>query len=166
MLINFQNKDTLHRLDFKHPATWLATWFGAGLIKPAPGTWGTIGALPFGIALMLYGGLIPLLAATLIVFVTGLWAAKYFERMVREKDSGMVVIDEVVGIWIALIPASLTPLSIGLAFVLFRLFDILKPWPVNWLDKRFHGPWGVMLDDVMAGIYAALVLMGLRYVGL
>ncbi len=166
MLIKFQNKDTLRRLNFKHPATWLATWFGTGLIKPAPGTWGTIGALPFGIALMMFGGLTPLLLATLIVFVIGLWAAKHFERMVREKDSGMVVIDEVVGIWIALIPSSLTPLSIGLAFVLFRIFDILKPWPVNWLDKRFHGPWGVMLDDVMAGIYAALVLMGLRYVGL
>lgn len=165
-MIKIQHQDTLRRLDFKHPATWVATWFGMGLMRPAPGTWGTLGALPFGIALMMFGGLIPLLIATFIVFIIGLWAAKHFERMVREKDSGMVVIDEVVGMWIALIPATLTPLSVGLAFLLFRLFDIFKPWPVNWLDKRFHGPWGVMLDDVMAGIYAALVLMGLHYVGL
>jgi phosphatidylglycerophosphatase A len=164
-MINIQHSDTLRRLNFKHPATWVATWFGTGLMKPAPGTWGTLGALPFGIVLMIYGGLIPLLIAIFLAFLIGLWSASHFERMVREKDSGMVVIDEVVGMWIALIPATVTPLSVGLAFVFFRLFDVLKPWPVNCLDKRFHGPWGVMLDDVMAGIYAAIVLIGLRYVG-
>ena len=85
--------------------------------------------------------------------------------MVREKDSGMIVIDEAVGLWIAMIPCVLTPLSVGLAFVLFRVFDILKPFPIGWLDKRVNGATGVMIDDVLAGIYAALVLIGLRYAG-
>lgn len=163
-MIGFQNKDTLRRLNFKHPATWLATWGGLGLMKPAPGTWGTLGALPIGLPILLFGGVPALLIATIIVFFIGLWSAGHYERMVREKDSGMVVIDEVVGMWIALIPALLTPLSVALAFILFRVFDILKPWPIGWLDKKFKGPMGVMIDDVMAGIYAALILMTLHYV--
>lgn len=165
-MIKIRNHDTLRRLDFRHPSTWAATWFGCGLIQPGPGTWGTIGALPFGIILLMFGGIPALLVGIIIAFPLGLWASKHFERMVREKDSGMIVIDEVVGVWIAMIPALLTPASIGIAFVLFRFFDILKPWPINFFDKKFRGPMGVMIDDVMAGIYAALVLIGLRYVGL
>ena len=165
-MIGFQNQDTLRRLNFKHPATWAATWFGCGLIRPAPGTWGTIGALPFGIILMMTGGIPALLIGIIIIFPLGLWASKHFEQMVREKDSAMIVIDEALGVWIAMIPAVLTASSVATAFILFRFFDILKPWPINWLDKKLPGALGVMLDDVMAGIYAALVLIGLRYVGL
>lgn len=165
-MIKFQNPDTLRRLDFKHPATWAATWFGCGLMQPGPGTWGTIGALPFGVIILMFGGIPWLLAAIAVTFIIGLWASKHFERMVREKDSGMIVIDEAVGVWIAMIPAMLTPTSIALAFVLFRIFDIWKPWPISYLDKRVHGAMGVMIDDVLAGIFAALVIIGLRYVGL
>ena len=164
-MIKIRHHDTLRRLDFKHPATWVATWFGTGLMQPGPGTWGTIGALPFGIILMMVGGIPALLIASAICFVLGLWAAKHFERMVREKDSGMIVIDEAVGLWIAMIPALLTPYSIGAAFVLFRLFDIFKPFPIGWLDKRVDGASGVMIDDVLAGIYAALCLILLRHFG-
>ena len=88
------------------------------------------------------------------------------DGMVNEKDSSLIVVDEAVGIWIAMIPALLTPLSIGLAFLLFRFFDVLKPWPINYFDKHFKGPMGVMIDDVIAGIMAAFVLIGLRYVGI
>ena len=164
-MIKIKNHDTLRRLDFKHPATWAATWFGTGLIQPAPGTWGTIGAVPFGIILMMIGGTPALIIASIIVFIVGLWAAKHFERMVREKDSGMIVIDEVVGLWIAFIPALLTPASIGIAFLLFRFFDIIKPFPISWLDKRVNGAFGVMIDDVLAGVFAAFVMIGLRYAG-
>jgi len=156
----------LRLLDFKAPATWVATWGGCGLIRPAPGTWGTLGAMPFGVILLMLGGVPALLIASIIIFPIGLWASKKFEGMVNEKDSGMIVIDEVVGVWIALIPALLTPLSIGLAFVLFRFFDILKPWPIAYFDKHFKGPFGVMIDDVIAGIFAAIILIGLRYVGI
>jgi len=164
-MIKLKNQDTLRRLDFKHPATWVATWGGTGLMQPAPGTWGTLGALPFGIILMLIGGAPALIIASIICFPLGIWAAKHFEVMVREKDSGMIVIDEAVGLWIALIPALLTPLSIGLAFVLFRFFDIIKPFPIGWLDKKYKGAFGVMIDDVVAGLYAAFIMIGLRYVG-
>ncbi|MCI5060921.1 MAG: phosphatidylglycerophosphatase A [Alphaproteobacteria bacterium] len=165
-MIKFQPSETLRRLDFKHPATWVATWGGCGLMRPAPGTWGTLGALPLGIPLLVLGGVPALLLAIAILFPLGLWASKHFEAMAREKDSGMIVIDEVVGMFIALIPALLTPLSIGIAFILFRFFDVLKPFPISWLENRIHGPMGVMIDDVVAGIFAALVMIILRYVGI
>ena len=163
-MIKFQSSETLRRLDFKHPATWVATWGGCGLMRPGPGTWGTLGALPFGIPLLIFGGVPALLIAITLLFPLGLWASRHFEAMAREKDSGMIVIDEVVGMFIALIPALLTPLSIGIAFILFRFFDVLKPWPISWLEKRIQGPMGVMIDDVVAGIFAALIMIVLRYV--
>lgn len=134
-------------------------------MRPGPGTWGTLGALPFGIVLLIFTGIPGLLIASAICFIIGLWASKHFEYMVREKDSGMIVIDEAVGLWIAMLPCLLTPTSIGLAFVLFRLFDILKPFPIGWLDKRINAPFGVMIDDVLAGIYAASIIIALRYLG-
>ncbi len=156
----------LRLLNFKSPATWVATWGGCGLIRPAPGTWGTLGAMPFGIVLLIFGGVPALVIAAIILFPIGLWASKQFEKMVNEKDSGMIVVDEVVGVWIALIPAMLSPLSIALAFILFRFFDILKPWPIAYFDKHFKGAFGVMIDDVIAGVFAAIILIGLRYVGI
>ena len=164
-MIKIRNHDTLRQLNFKHPATWVATWFGCGLIQPGPGTWGTLGALPFGIILLMLGGVPALVVAIAVCLALGIWASRHFEQMVREKDSSMIVIDEAVGLWIAMIPAVLTPFSIAIAFLLFRFFDIVKPWPVSWCDKKLPGALGVMLDDVMAGIYAALILIGLRYVG-
>lgn len=86
--------------------------------------------------------------------------------MTGDHDGGYIVVDEVAGLSIALLAASLTPLSLLLAFLLFRLFDIFKPWPCNWLDQKLTGAASVMLDDVMAGIYAALCLIGLAYVGI
>ncbi|MEM8833282.1 MAG: phosphatidylglycerophosphatase A [Pseudomonadota bacterium] len=158
--------EKLSKLHFRHPATWVATFGGTGLLRPAPGTWGTIAALPFGIFLLMGLGIPGLLLAVALFFPLGLWASKHFEGMVNEKDSSLIVVDEAVGIWIAMIPALLTPLSIGLAFLLFRFFDVIKPWPINYFDKHFKGPMGVMIDDVIAGIMAAFVLIGLRYVGI
>lgn len=164
-MIRIRQQDTLQRLNLKHPATWVATWGGCGLMQPGPGTWGTIGGIPFGVALLMFFGIPGLILGFAIVFPLGLWASKHFEQMVREKDSSMIVIDEVAGLWVAMIPCLLTPFSIGLAFVLFRVFDIWKPWPISYLDKYFRGPFGVMIDDVVAGIFAAIVMIGLRYVG-
>ncbi len=161
----FANAELYRKLNFKHPATWVATWFGSGLMQPAPGTWGSIGALPFGIALLFFGGVPALLLGLAVVCAIGLWACREVERMTGDEDAPYIVIDEVAGIFIALIPAGLSPLSILAAFALFRFFDIVKPWPVSWLDRELPGAWGVMLDDVMAGIYAALVLIGVHYAG-
>ena len=151
--------------DIKKPYFWLATWFGCGLARPAPGTWGTLGGLPLGILLMM-GGPVYLAAGIIIVFAAGLWAAREFEKATGEHDAGMIVIDEVAGIWVTLLAAQMTPLSLLLAFLLFRAFDILKPWPVSWCDKKLPGAWGVMMDDIVAGIFAAACLLGLRTYGI
>lgn len=136
----------------------LATWFGCGLAAKAPGTVGTVGALPFGILILWQGGVWALLAATLVVFALGLWAAREFERHSGTHDSGAIVIDEVAGMWLALCFAGVNVVMIVAAFALFRLFDIKKPGVISWADRKLPGAWGVMADDVFAGLYAGAVL--------
>lgn len=146
-----------------------ATWFYAGLVPFAPGTWGSLAALPCAVLLHAVGGFPVLLAATIVVFFVGWWATTEETRGRDDHDPGEIVIDEVAGQWIALMPLSFVLWSHGSdvvilpwpglvgSFLLFRLFDILKPWPVSWADKK-STPFGVMFDDVLAGIYAGLVL--------
>ena len=152
----------------KSPALWIATWFGSGLAKKAPGTWGSLAALPFGIFFLYFGSPIILALAIIILFPLGLWATKQvLKGSGEDHDPKMVVVDEVIGQWIALLPALLfNPFHIVLAFVLFRGFDILKPWPVSFFDQKVPGAWGVIMDDIAAGVMAAIILIGLRYVGI
>lgn len=158
------NAEHIKRLNFKAPATWIATWFGCGLMRPAPGTWGTLGALPFGMILLTLGGKIALAAALVLVTFIGYWSARRFEEMVGDHDNSMIVIDEAAGLFITLlIGGTMAPLSFVLAFLLFRFFDILKPWPVSWLDQKVPGAWGVMLDDLAAGVYAGLCLWAIGW---
>ena len=154
-------------LEFKTPSTLLATWCGCGLMRPGPGTWGSLGALPFGIILLVAGGPVLLALAALALFPLGIWATKQvLKGSDTDHDPQIVVIDEVIGQWIALLPALLNPLYIVLAFVFFRAFDVLKPWPVSYFDRKIPGAMGVMLDDVAAGVLAALCLLGVRYAGI
>lgn len=159
------DKDTIKKLDLKHPSTWLATWFGLGFIPKAPGTWGSLGALPFGMIIYAFGGNMALLVGVLLITAIGFWASKKFEAATGIHDSKMIVIDEVAGMWIALIPAGLDPWLVLLAFALFRVFDITKPWPASYFDKKIKGPLGVMGDDIIAGIFAALCITGIQYAG-
>ncbi|HRQ61141.1 MAG TPA: phosphatidylglycerophosphatase A, partial [Alphaproteobacteria bacterium] len=103
------------------------------------------------------------------VSAIGLWACKHFEAASGEADCKMVVIDEVAGQWIALWPVLIlpviNPVLIACAFLLFRVLDITKPFPVGWLDKNVKGPAGVMADDIAAGLIVALILQGLIYAG-
>lgn len=145
-----------------HPAIILASWFYSGFLKPAPGTWGSLAALPFGVLLLYNDSLPTMCAAIAIVFVVGLWSAKIFDQQSGTHDNKSIVIDEVAGQWIALIPALLTWQYILMAFVLFRAFDILKPWPISFIDKRLGGAMGVMLDDVFAGIFAGTIVLIVR----
>jgi phosphatidylglycerophosphatase A len=145
------------------PSTLLATWFGTGLLPGAPGTWGSLAALPFGVGLYWLGGPLALAAASLGLFVLGLWAAQSYERIAEIKDPGAIVIDEVAGQWLTLIPAGIDPWTpnlwtVALAFLLFRLFDVLKPWPVRWADRHLKGSFGVMADDIVAAAYAGPLL--------
>lgn len=135
------------------PSILLATWFGAGLLRPAPGTLGTLAGLPFGYLLASHFGFNGLAAAAFILLVVGTVAANVYGRKSGVSDDQSIVVDEVVGVWIAGLVAGD---SIGLwiiAFLLFRLFDIWKPWPVSFFDKRSSG-FDTMMDDVLAGVYA------------
>lgn len=160
------NKPLLQKLDFTRPESWVATWFGCGLMKKAPGTWGTLGGLPFGALLMWLGGAPALLIGLAVIIPIGWWATVRVEAMTGDHDGGYIVVDEVAGLWIALLAADLTLLSLLLAFMLFRAFDIFKPFPCNWLDQKLTGAASVMLDDIAAGIYAALFMILLNYVGI
>ena len=148
-------------LPFHHPATLIATWFGSGLLPGAPGTWGSLAALPVGALLVMTGGIWALVAGCAIALLLGLWATGLYAEQTAREDPSDVVIDEVAGQWIALIPAGLDPLLFAVAFLAFRAADIAKPWPVGWIDRNVRGAWGVMADDLLAGAYAALVTYGL-----
>lgn len=144
------------------PAGLLATWFGAGLLPKAPGTWGSLAALPFAWVIQYYSGWVGLTIASIVVFIVGCWAANVFEEKSGVKDPGAVVIDEVAGQWMVLIPAGLDPLLYLVGFILFRVVDIFKPWPACWADKNIHGGLGIMLDDVLAAVYAVIIVYFLQ----
>lgn len=145
-----------------HPAFWLATWFGSGLLRPAPGTWGSLAALPPAWLLVHLGG-VPLLAAGIVaVSLAGWWAAERYTGG-GKSDPGEVVIDEVAGQWVVLLAA---PLDLGYyaaGFVLFRALDITKPWPASWADRKLPGGLGIMLDDILAAGYGLAALLVFRY---
>jgi phosphatidylglycerophosphatase A len=144
-----------------HPNTMqrmLLTWFGCGLSPKAPGTIGSLGALPLGIILHLIGGWPLLLIAAAALFVLG-WKVADAALPGSDSDPSWIVVDEVVGQWIALAAAPLTLVGILGAFAAFRFFDIIKPWPVSIADRNVGGGLGVMLDDALAGVYAAGVVL-------
>ena len=136
-----------------HPAGWIATGFGSGLAPLAPGTVGSLAALvPW---LLLRELPLPVYLLILVAaFVVGIWACDWTIRRLGVEDPGLVVWDEFVGVWIALIAVPQHWGFVVAGFLLFRLFDIAKPWPVSWADRRVKGGFGTMLDDVFAGLYA------------
>lgn len=134
----------------------LGTWFGSGKAPVASGTFGSFAALPFAWGIMLWGGWPFLIAAAAAVYFIGVWSAGIVMRETGIEDPGLIVIDEVVGQWLALLTAPLDPVCYLISFFLFRFFDILKPWPACWADSKLHNATGVMLDDVFAGIYALI----------
>ncbi len=153
---------------------WVATFGGVGHIRPAPGTWGSLAALPAGYAVHLLGGPILLVLAIIAAAYFG-WRATVAEIAGQDDhDPSHVVIDEVAGQWIALLPVSagaawtgvsilaLWP-GIVVAFALFRLFDITKWGPIGTADRRGDA-WGVMLDDLIAGFFAAVGVVGIAAV--
>jgi len=142
-------------------AILLATWFGCGLAPKAPGTVGSLAAALIGVVLHEYAGFVwwHYLVLAGVAFWPAVWSATFTSRALKLKDPQIVVIDEVLGQWVAFAGArALTPVSYLAAFALFRLFDIWKPWPVRQLEALPEG-WGINADDLMAGAYAALVLL-------
>lgn len=136
----------------------LATGLWVGKIRKAPGTWGSLIAfLPW--LLMKDLALPAYLCWLLFIFILGCLVAGAAEKLLDASDPGCIVIDEILGMLISLMAVPQTPAALLLSFLLFRLFDIFKPFPVSSLDKHIHGGLGIMLDDVMAGLYTFLVLL-------
>jgi phosphatidylglycerophosphatase A len=135
------------------------TWFGAGWLPGAPGTWGSLAALPFAWLILRYGDPGLLAFASVGLFALGVWASDIAARETRTVDPGWIVIDEVVGQWLTLLAAPLSLVGFAAGFLLFRLFDIWKPFPIRQVEKRLEGGFGIMADDVLAAIYAAAVLI-------
>lgn len=146
----------------------ITTFGGAGLLRPAPGTWGSLAGLIAGVLLHMIGGFWLLFVASFAVTALGWWAVTA-EVGDSGEDPSEIVIDEVAGQWVALWPVSFGAAMMGAeilalypgliaAFVVFRLFDIAKPGPVGWADRK-HGAFGIMADDLIAGWLTAMVVV-------
>lgn len=146
-------------LSRRHPAWLIATWFGTGLSPKMPGTFASLAALPFAWIIHWRFGAAGLALAGVLAFAAGLWACGKLVAAERFEDPSHVVIDEVAGQWFTLAPLAVVapspdPLFYLAGFALFRLFDITKPWPVHWAERRLKGGVGIMADDLLAAIYA------------
>jgi phosphatidylglycerophosphatase A len=150
------------RTVFTDPVHLLAFGFGLGLAPVAPGTFGTL--LGVGIAwLALDLGLNAQIAIAVVMVVVGIWICDNSARRLGQHDPGGIVWDEIAAMYITLLVAPATITAWILAFVLFRAFDIVKPWPIRDLDHRMGGGLGIMLDDLVAALYAAILLVLYRW---
>ncbi len=141
----------------RNPLHFLSLGFGSGLSPFAPGTCGTLVAIPLYLLL----AQLPLwyyLAAVAVAFAIGVYLCGYTSTALGEHDHSGIVWDEFVGFWITMIAVPATWQWILAGFVLFRLFDIVKPWPVKVADAKMKGGFGIMFDDVLAALYAVIVL--------
>lgn len=145
----------------RNPVHFLALGLGSGLSPKAPGTAGSLAALLLFVPI----ALLPLQWTVLFVVLACVLGAPICDSASKPLggDHGAIVWDEFAGLWLCLLFALPEPLWWLVAFVLFRLFDVLKPWPIGWLDKRVHGGPGILLDDLVAGLMAAACLILLQY---
>lgn len=146
------------RVSLRNPWHFLALGFGSGLAPKAPGTFGTIAAIPLVLLLSVYCTLNLYIALTIIFSVVGIWICGVTATDMQVHDDSSIVWDEVVGMMITLIAVPLSWQNVLLGFVLFRLFDIVKPWPISYLDKHVHGGFGIMVDDILAGLFALVCM--------
>ena len=146
----------------KHPAQLLALGFGSGLAPKAPGTFGTLAAVP--LYLMFSSALLEWqLLIVVASFFAGIYLCNVTATALGVHDHPAIVWDEFVGFWLTMLALPLLGVSLDwllllLGFIFFRLFDIIKPWPILWVDQKVHGGFGIMFDDVLAGVYAGLLL--------
>jgi phosphatidylglycerophosphatase A len=144
-------------------AYWLAVWFGCGRVPKMPGTAGTIGAVPLYLLLARGGPLFVAAGAVVVTFV-GVWAATQVVRATGLKDPQIVCIDEVAGVLITLAAAPYNWQGVLASVVLFRIFDQWKPWPARRAERLREG-WGVVMDDVFAGLWGAALVLAARALG-
>lgn len=149
--------------DLSKPHQLLALGFGSGLIKPAPGTWGTLAAIPF-VMLMAQLGTLGYIVITLLSCIVGVWICGKCAEDVGVHDHASIVWDEFAGFFITMALVEPTALHLFIGFALFRFFDIVKPWPIRVLDKKVHGGIGIMADDILAGIFAFISLQAIVHI--
>lgn len=152
------DKKIRQRVSMLNPVHNLALGFGSGLVPKAPGTFGTLAALPIVLALSIYTSLSIYIFTTIFVCIIGIWLCGKTAQDMQVHDDSSIVWDEIAGMLITMIAVPMTWQYLLAGFVLFRLFDILKPWPISYLDKHVDGGFGIMIDDVLAGIFALACL--------
>ncbi len=141
-----------------------ATGFGAGCAPVAPGTAGTMVAIPFVYIMQMFS-IEAFIALTVLISLAGIWICGQAAERLGVHDHPGIVFDEIAGYFITMIAAPAGWVWIALGFILFRLFDILKPWPISILDRRVGGGFGIMLDDIVAGVFALVVLQLFAHFG-
>lgn len=157
--------DKVPKSVWRNPIHFLAFGLGSGTVDKAPGTFGTLAAIP-AYLLMQNWTEQNYLIMLLVTFIIGVYLCDKTSKDLGVHDHSGIVWDEFVGYWITMWMAPEGWLYIVIGFVLFRVFDILKPWPISWLDKKVHGGFGIMIDDVLAGVFAFLALQGLIHLGI
>lgn len=151
------------KINLKNPWHFLATGFGSGLSPVIPGTMGTVAAIPLYL-LMVQLPFTAYLVITVAAAIIGITICQKTSDDMGVHDHGSIVWDEFVGFWITMAIAPMVSWQWVLAgFVLFRFFDMVKPWPISWLDKHVHGGLGIMVDDILAGFMAMIALWGLGH---
>ena len=163
------------QLLFQHPAHFFSFGFGSGLARKAPGTFGSLAALPL-LWLLWFCPFLVAVIAIIVGFAFGVWCTERTSKALFVHDPGSIVWDEFIGIFIASLPVwSLNPglrdllffsvwsqlIGLLIIFGVFRFFDILKPFPVSWADQKFDGGFGIMFDDVLAGLLSAILIFGI-----
>lgn len=149
--------NSTEKFTLSDPIQFLALGFGSGLLPKAPGTFGTLAAIPI---LLLMSNLSASIYLSLLVFmsIAGIYICQKAADAAGVHDHGAIVWDEIVGFLITMFLIPLSWQSILIGFVLFRLFDIFKPWPISYLDKHVHGGFGIMIDDILAGLFALAIM--------
>jgi len=140
----------------------LGTGFGSGYCPLAPGTAGTVVGVCFFWCFSKFSPLLYLLTLTSFIFLSA-WIAEGAEKFFKQNDAQTIVIDEIAGFLVTMLWIPFTVINLGIGFLIFRILDTLKPYPAGWIDRNLAGGWGIVLDDVAAGIYANLILQGVRH---
>ncbi|MGK0306528.1 MAG: phosphatidylglycerophosphatase A [Gammaproteobacteria bacterium] len=154
------DKQIRSRVSLLNPVHFLAFGFGSGLAAKMPGTFGTLAALPLVVLLSHFSSFSVYLIVTIVVCVFGIWICGKTAEDMGVHDDSSIVWDEVAGMLITMLAVPLSWQTVLVGFMLFRFFDILKPWPISYLDKHVHGGFGIMIDDVLAGLFA---LAGIQF---
>lgn len=152
------DKQIRNRVSLLNPVHFLALGFGSGLAPKMPGTFGTLAALPLVVLLSHFASFHIYLIVTIVVSIAGIWICGKTAEDMGVHDDSSIVWDEVAGMLITMLAVPLSWQTLLAGFVLFRFFDILKPWPISYLDKHVHAGFGIMIDDVLAGAFALGVL--------